>query len=80
MEWGGVGGVGGVGGGKNYHLEHPMSSHNAHTVANDLSVGHIVSGSKSRSPMPNWCPPWVPLFQEGWQMPLRKADQLTFNT
>ena len=63
--WGGVGWgeVGGVGGGKNYPLGHPMSSHDAHTVANDTPVGHIASGSKSRSPLPNWHPPWVPLFQ-----------------
>ena len=51
--WGGVGGVGwcGVEGGKYYCLGHPMSSHDAHTVANDtiiIIVGHIVSGSKPR--------------------------------
>ena len=57
------GGVGGVKGGKNYPLGHPMSSHDAHTVANDTPVGHIASGSKSRSPLPNWHPPCVPLFQ-----------------
>ena len=62
----GVGGMSGstgwgeVGGGKNHH---PISSHDAHTVANDTIVGHIVSGSKPRSPLPNWCPPWVPLFK-----------------
>ena len=63
--WGGVGwgGVGGVGGGKNHRLGHPMSSHDAHTVANDTIVGPIVSGRKPRSPLPNWHPPWVPLFQ-----------------
>ena len=61
----GLGGVGwgGVGGGKNHHLGHPMSSHDSHTVANDTIVGHIVSRSKPRSPLPNWCPPWLPLFQ-----------------
>ena len=59
----GWGGMGGVGGGKNHPLGHPMSSHEAHTVANDTPVGHIASGSKSRSPLPNWHPPWVPLFQ-----------------
>ena len=31
----GWGGVGGVGSGKNHCLGHPMSSHDAHTVAND---------------------------------------------
>ena len=33
--WGGVGqgGVNGVGGGKKHRLGHPMSSHDAHTVA-----------------------------------------------
>ena len=63
--WGGViwGGVGGMGGSKNHPLGHPMSSHDAHTVAKDTPVGHIASGSKSRSPLPNWRPPWVPLFQ-----------------
>ena len=69
--WGGVGrgrmgggaGAGGVGGGKNHYLGQPMSSHNAHTVANDTIVGHIVSGSKPKSPLSNLCPPWVPLFQ-----------------
>ena len=63
--WGGVewGGVGRVGGGKNHPLGDPMSSHDAHTVANDTPVGHIASASKSRSPMPNWCTPWLPLFQ-----------------
>ena len=59
---GGVG-QGGVGGGKNHHLGHPMSSHDAHTVANDTIVGPIVSGSKPRFPLPNWRPPKVPLFQ-----------------
>ena len=55
-------GVDVVGGGKSYHLRHPISSYDAHTVANDTIVGHIVSGSKPRSPLPNWHPPWVPLF------------------
>ena len=63
VEWGGMGRGGGVGGGKNHRLGHPMSSHDAHTVANDTIVGHIVSGRKPRSPLPNWRPPWVPLFQ-----------------
>ena len=49
----GQGGVGGVGGGKNHPLEHPMSSHDAHTMVNDTPVGHIASGSKSRSSLPN---------------------------
>ena len=70
--WGGVGQGGvvwcgvvwcGVGGGKNYHLEYSMSSRDTHTVVNDTPVGHIASGSKSRSPLSNWHPPWVPLFQ-----------------
>ena len=56
-------GVGGVGGGKNHTLGHPMSSHDAHTVANNTPVGHIASGSKYRSPLSNWCPPWVSLSQ-----------------
>ena len=60
--WGGVG-RGGVGGGKNHPLGHPMSSHDAHTVANNTTVGHTASGSKYRSPLSNWHPPWVPLFQ-----------------
>ena len=34
--WGGTGGVGGVGGGKNHSLGHPMSSHDTHTVANNI--------------------------------------------
>ena len=34
--WGGMGGVGGVGGGKNHSLGHPMSSHDTHTVANNI--------------------------------------------
>ena len=65
VEWGGVGrgGVGGDGGGKKPPLGHSMSSHDAHTVANDTPVGHIASGSKSRSSLPNWHPQWVPLFQ-----------------
>ena len=54
---------GGVEGGKNLHLGHPMSSHDTHTVPNYMIVSHIVSGSKPRSPLPNWRPPWVPLFQ-----------------
>ena len=53
----GQGGVGGVRGGKNHRLGHPMSSHDAHVMANDTIVGHIVSGSKPRSPLPNWLPP-----------------------
>ena len=38
--WGevGWGGVGGVRGGNNHHLGYPMSSHDAHTVANDTIV------------------------------------------
>ena len=59
----GVVGQGGVGGIKNLHLGHLMSSHDAHTVANDTPVSHIVSGSKSRSPLLNWRLPWVTLFQ-----------------
>ena len=55
-------GVGGVGGGKNHPLGHPMNSHDTHTVANDTLAGHIASRSKSRSPLPNWRPLWVPLF------------------
>ena len=53
--WGGMGrgGVGGVGGGKNYPLGHPMSNHDAHTVANNTPVGHIASGNKYRSPLSN---------------------------
>ena len=43
-------GWGGVGGGKNHHLGHPMSSHDTHTVANDIILGHIVSGSKHPGP------------------------------
>ena len=64
VEQGGVGwgGVGGVGGGKNHPLGHSMSSHDANIVANDTPVGHIASGSKSRSPLTKWCPLWVPLF------------------
>ena len=60
MEWDGEGwsgmgrgGVGGVGGSKNHHLGHSMSSHYAHTMANNTPVGHIVSGNKYRSPLPN---------------------------
>ena len=77
-------GWGGMGGEKNHHLGHPISSLDAHTVANDTIVGPIVSGRKSRSPLHNWHPPWVPLFLamtlEGQKMPFTKADQLTFNT
>ena len=51
---------GGMGGGKNHRFGHPMSSHDAHTVANDTIMGHIVSGIKPRSPLPNWCPAIVP--------------------
>ena len=63
--WGGVGqgGVGREGGGKNQPLGHSMSSHDAHTVANNTLVGHTASGNKYRSPLSNWHPPWVPLFQ-----------------
>ena len=61
----GMGGMGGkvgwhgwslVGGGKNHCLGHPISSHVAHTVANDTPVGHTVSGSKSRSPTAQLAP------------------------
>ena len=51
-----------MGGGKNHRLGYPMSSHGTHTVANDTIVGHIVSGSKLRFPLPNWHPPWVSLL------------------
>ena len=37
--WGGVG-WGGVGGDKNLCLEHPMSSHDAHAVANNNNGPH----------------------------------------
>ena len=43
----GQGGVGGVGGGINHRLGHPMSIHDAHTVANNTPVGHIASGSNT---------------------------------
>ena len=85
-QWGGVGrgGMGSVGGGKKHWLGHPMSSHSTDTVASGTIVGHIISGSKPRTPLPNWCPPWVPLFKQWvWRvgkMPFTKADQLTFNT
>ena len=54
MGQGGVGrrGVGGMGGGKNHPLGHPMSSHDAHTVANNTPVGHTSSESKYRSHCP----------------------------
>ena len=72
MGW--VAGWGTVGGGEKLHLGHPMSSYDAHTVANVTPVGHIVSGSEPRSPLPNWCPPWVPLFQpEGQQNAFQKS-------
>ena len=61
--WGvGWGVGGGEEGGKNHYLGHLISSHNAHTVANDTPMDYIVSGSKPRSPLPNWHPSWVPLF------------------
>ena len=59
----GRGGVGGEGGGKKHFQGHPMSSHDAHTVANNTPEGHTASGSRYRSPLSNWHPPWVPLFQ-----------------
>ena len=59
----GWGGVGGEGDGKNHPQGHPMSSHDAHIVANNTPVGHTASGSKFRSTLSNWRPPWVPLFQ-----------------
>ena len=52
----GWGGVTGVEGSKNLPFGTPMSSHDAYTVAS-------VSGGKPRSPLPNLCPPLVPLFQ-----------------
>ena len=47
-------GWGGVRGGKNNQFGHPMSSHDAHTVANDTIVGHVVNRRHR---------PSVPLFQ-----------------
>ena len=83
-QWGGEGGVGGEGGGKNHCLGHHMSGHDTHTVANNTPVGHIVSGRKYRSPLANWHPIWVPLFQPRLRrvgkISFRKVDQLTFNT
>ena len=70
--WGGMGrggvgwdgeGWGGVRSGKNHPLGHSMNSHDAHTVANNTSVGHTASESKYRSPLSNRRPPWAPLFQ-----------------
>ena len=62
---GGVGGgwVGGVGGGKNSWLEHPWSSHQAHTMVHATLVGHAGGGSNPRSSPANWCPPLLLLFQ-----------------
>ena len=64
--------------------KHPMSSHDAHTAANDKPVGHRLSGGKPRSLLPHCHPPWLPLFQPLlWRvgkMLLRNANQLTFNT
>ena len=63
MGWDGEGwvGLGWVGGGKNHPLGHSMNSYDAHTVPNNTTVGHIARGSKCRSSLSNWCPPWVPL-------------------
>ena len=52
MGWDGEEWVG-EGGGKNHPLGHSMSSHDAHTVANDTPVGHRASGSKSMSSLPD---------------------------
>ena len=41
-----------------------LSSHNAHTVANNmLLVGHRAIGNKPRSPLSNWRTPWVTLLK-----------------
>ena len=73
----GWGGVGGVGGGKNHPWGHPMSSHDAHTVANNTLVGHTASGSKYRYPLSNWRPPMGPIVPavtlEGRQNALEKS-------
>ena len=63
-QWGGAGRseVGGVGSGKNPCSGYLISSHDAHTVDSDTPVGHIVSGSKSSTPLPIWHSPWVPLY------------------
>ena len=82
----GVGGMGGRAGwnGRWQKLSFgtPMSNHDTHTVVNDTPMDHINSGNKSRSPLPNWHSPWVPLFQpfRVGKMPFRKVDQLTFKT
>ena len=61
---------------QNPYIGHPMSSHDANTMANDTPVGHIVSGSEPRSLPHNWNPPWVLLFScdFGWleKCPLEK--------
>ena len=68
------GGWGRVGSGKSLRLGHPMSSHDAHTVANDSSEPR----SRWDQTQPNWCPPRgavVPAVTlEGWE------NALTFNT
>ena len=57
-------GWGGVEHSRNPCLGHSISSHDAHTVANDTPLGYIVSESKSMSPLPIWHPPCVPFLQE----------------
>ena len=69
----GVGGMGGEAGGMGWSgwggrwqkapFVTPMSSHGAHTVPSDTIVSLIVSRRRLRSPLPNWHPPWVLLFQ-----------------
>ena len=69
-------GQGGVGGGKSSCLGHPMSSYDAHTVANAMLVGHRVSGSKPRfrPPIVPSIGPIVPVMTlEGRQNALQKS-------
>ena len=66
----GRGGVGGVGGGKKHRLGHPMSSHDALTVANDNSGPHS-QWEQTQFPIAQLVPSMgtiVPAMTlEGWQ-------------
>ena len=75
MEWGGVGGVGGD---KNHPLGHPMSSHDAYTVANNICTsGPHSQWEQIQVPTVQLAPsmgPIVPAMTlEGWRNALEKS-------
>ena len=64
---------GGMRGGKNRLFGHPMSSHDAHTLANDTPLGHIVSGVPTAQLVPSMGAIVLAVTLEGRQNAFQKS-------